>query len=74
MVRELSRAKLMQIWMVAVVLVAVASLVLGVRVTVTTAAALLAFCLVTPAILLLLWPGAELPTIAEVLHDVDRRV
>ena len=63
----------MQICVVAVVLVAVASVVLGTRVTVATAAALLAVCLVPPAILLVLWPGAEPPTIAEVLHDVDRR-
>ena len=73
MVRDMSRAKLMQICVVAVVLVAVASVVLGTRVTVATAAALLAVCLVPPAILLVLWPGAEPPTIAEVLHDVDRR-
>ena len=73
MVRDMSRAKLMQICVVAVVLVAVASVVLGARATVATAAALLAVCLVPPAILLVLWPGAEPPTIAEVLHDVDRR-
>jgi hypothetical protein len=73
MVRDMTRAKLMQICVVAVVLVAVASVVLGTRVTVATAAALLAVCLVPPAILLVLWPGAEPPTIAEVLHDVDRR-
>jgi len=73
MVRDMSRAKLMQISVAAVVLVAVASVVLGARVTVATAAALLAVCLVPPAILLVLWPGAEPPTIAEVLHDVNRR-
>jgi hypothetical protein len=73
MVRDMTRAKLMQICVVAVVLVAVASVVLGARVTVATAAALLAVCLVPPAILLVLWPGAEPPTIAEVLHDGDRR-
>ena len=73
MVRDMSRAKLMQIWVAAVALAAVASVVLGARVTLATAAALLAVCLVPPVILLLLWPGAEPPTIAEVLHDVDRR-
>ncbi len=72
MVREMSRARLVQIWVAAVALVAVASIVLGARMTIATAAALLAVCLGPPAILLLLWPRAETATIAEVLHDVDQ--
>ena len=63
----------MQGWVVAVAVVAVASIAFGVRMTLGTAAALLAVCVVPPAILLVLWPGSEPPTIAEVLHDVDRR-
>jgi len=62
----------MQIWVAAVALVAMASVVLGARVTIATAAAVVALCLVPPAILLLLWPGAEPTSIAQVLHDVDR--
>jgi hypothetical protein len=73
MVREMSRAKLMQIWVATVALVAVASFVLGARVTLATAGALLAVCLGPPAVLLLLWPRAETATIAGVLRDVDRR-
>jgi hypothetical protein len=72
MVRAMSRARLMQIWVAAVALVSVASIVLGARVTVATAAALLAVCLVPPAIVALLWPSAAPATIAEVLHDVDQ--
>ena len=73
MMRDMSRAKLMQIWVAAVAPVAIATVVLGARGTVATAAAVVTLCLVPPAILLLLWPGAEPATIAEVLHAVDRR-
>jgi len=72
MVRTMSRARLMQIWVAAVALVSVASMALGARVTVATAAALVAVCLVPPAIAALLWPSADSATIAEVLHDVDQ--
>jgi hypothetical protein len=72
MVREMSRVRLMQIWVAAVALVSVASMVLGARVTVATAAAMVAVCLVPPAIAALLWPGTDSATIAEVLHDVDQ--
>jgi hypothetical protein len=37
-------------------------------------ALLLVACLVPPAIMLLVWRGAPPPTVAELLHAVDRHV
>jgi hypothetical protein len=73
MLKDMTRAKVIQIWFAAVAVVAVGSVVLGAGMTVSTTAVLLALCLVPPAIVLLLWPGVESPTVAEVLHGVDRR-
>lgn len=70
--KDMTRARLIQVWFAAMALVVVASLALGVAVTIGTGAMLLALCLVPPAIILMLWPGVPTPTIAEVLHDADR--
>src|SRR5437660_7393096 len=51
--RDMSRAKLMQIWVAAVAPVAIATVVLGARGTVATAAAVVALRLVPPGSLLL---------------------
>jgi hypothetical protein len=55
-----------------VTLVVVAGVALGAAVTIGTGAMLLALCLAPPAIILMLWPGVQAPTIAEVLHDAER--
>ena len=73
MLKDMTRAKVIQIWLALVAAAVVASVVLGARVTVSTAAMLVAISLVPPAIVLLLWPGVQPPTAADVLHDVDRR-
>jgi hypothetical protein len=73
MLKDITRARLIQIWFAAVALVVVGGLVYGASVTVSTAAVLAAVCLVPPAIVLMLWPGIQPPTIAEVLHDAERR-
>ncbi len=72
MLKDMTRSRLFRVWFAAVALVVVASVALGAAVTIGTGAMLLALCLVAPAIILKLWPGVRTPTIAEVLHDVDR--
>ena len=74
MLKDMTRARVIQIWFAAVAVVVVCSVVLGASVTLSTAAVLLALCLAPPAIVLFVWPGVQPPTVAEVLHGVDRRV
>jgi hypothetical protein len=73
MLKDMTRARVIQIWFAAVALLVVCSVVLGASITVSTAAVLLALCVVPPAIVLLVWPGVQPPTVAEVLHGVHRR-
>ena len=73
MLRKMTRSKAIQLWFAAVGLVVVAGIAIGVSLTVGTGAMLLALCLVPPAIILMVWPGAESPTVAEVLHEAERR-
>ena len=74
MLTDMTRARLIQIWFAAVAVAVAGGVVIGPSVTGSTAAVLMALCLVPPAIVLRLWPGVEPPTVAEVLHGVDRRV
>jgi hypothetical protein len=73
MLKDMTRLRLIQVWSAAVLLVVVAGMALGVSVTVSTGAMFLALSLVPPAIVLLLWPGVQSPTAADVLHGADRR-
>lgn len=73
MLKDLTRARVIQVWFAAVALAVAWVIVLGASVSTSTAAVLLALCLVPPAIVLLMWPGIQPPTVAEILHDVDRR-
>jgi nucleoside permease NupC len=73
MLNDMTRSKLIQVWFVAVALVAVACVAVGASMTVGTAALLLALCLVPPAIVLMLWPSVQPRTVAEVLRESDRR-
>lgn len=74
MLKDVTRARVIQIWFAAVVVAVVCGVVVGASVTASTTAVLLALCLVPPTIVLFLWPGVQPPTVAEVLHGVDRRV
>jgi hypothetical protein len=74
MLKAMTRARLIQLWFAAVVVAIAIGVVLGASVSTSTGALLLALCLVPPAIVLLMWPGVQPPTAADVLHDVDRRV
>lgn len=73
MLKHMSRSRAIQVWFAAVALIVAAGIALGAAMTLGTGAMLLALCLVPPAMILLLWPGIEHPTIAEVLHDAERR-
>lgn len=73
MLKDMTRARLIQIWFAAVAVAAIIAVAVGVNFTASNAAVLLALCLAPPAIVLLLWPVYS-PTVAEVLHDADREV
>jgi hypothetical protein len=73
MLKDMTRSRLIQSWFAAVALVVVASVALGAAVTVSTGALLLALSVVPPAIMLVLWPGPQPATAAEVLHGADPR-
>ena len=73
MMKDMTRSRLIQAWFAAVALAVVASVVLGASVTIGTGALLLAVSLVPPVIVLMLWPGVQPPTVAEVLNGTDRR-
>ena len=72
MLNDMTRSRWIQVWFAAVALVVVASVALGAAVSIGTGALLLALCLVPPVIILLLWPGVQTPSIAEVMHDAER--
>jgi len=74
MLKNMTRTRLIQIWFTAMLLVVVAAIAVGARMTVGTGAMLLALCLVPPAIILALWPGVQPPTASEILHDTKRPV
>jgi hypothetical protein len=73
MLKEMTRSRLIQVWFAAVALVAAAGIAIGTGMTVRTGATLLMVSLVPLAVALFLWPGNMPRTVAEVLHDVDRR-
>jgi hypothetical protein len=73
MLKDMTRSRLIQVWFAAVALVVVAGVASGAAVTVSTGAMLLALSLVPPAIVLMLWPGVQPLTAADVVHGRDRR-
>jgi hypothetical protein len=72
MLKDMTRSRVIQVWFVAVALIAVATFALGWAISMGTAGLLLALSLVPPAILILLWPQVQLPTAAEVLRGDPR--
>jgi hypothetical protein len=73
MLKHMTRSRVIQIWFAAVALILAAGIAFGAAMTIGTGAMLVALCLVPPAIILVLWPGVEHQTVAEVLHDAERR-
>jgi hypothetical protein len=73
MSKIVTRSRLIQAWFAAILLVVVAGVALGASPTVSTGVTLLALSLVPPAIMLLLWPGIQPLTVAEVLRGSGPR-
>jgi hypothetical protein len=73
MLKDMTRAGLIQVWFAAVALGVGGGIALGASVTIGTGLMLLALCLAPPVIVLMLWPAAQPPTAAEVLRGVERR-
>jgi hypothetical protein len=73
MLTNMTRSRAIQGWFVAVTLGLVASVAFGAAVTVGTGVLLLALSVVPPVIALILWPGPQPATVAEVLYGADRR-
>jgi hypothetical protein len=71
--RNLTRSKLIQMWFAAVVVMIAACLAFGVNINVGTGGILMALSLVPPVIVMMLWPGEQPLTAAEVLRGTDRR-
>jgi hypothetical protein len=69
----LTRSRVIQLWFAAVLLIVVAWVAFGAAMTISTGAMLLVMSLVPPAVVLLLWPGAQPLTIGEVLRGSERR-
>jgi hypothetical protein len=73
MVKNMTRAHVIQVWFAAVAIVAVAAMAFGAAVTVGTGALLLTLSLVPPLIVFLLWPQAQPLTAGDVIRGTDRR-
>jgi hypothetical protein len=70
---NVTRSKVVQAWFAAVVFTAVACFALGLSVALSTGVMLAVMSLVPPAVMLLLWPGTQPRTVADVLHESERR-
>ena len=73
MLKKITRSKAIQVWFVAVALVAAAAVAGGAHTTLETAATLAALCLIPPAIMLMLWPRDLTTTAGDVIRGIDRR-
>jgi hypothetical protein len=69
-----NRGTIIGVWFAVLASIAGAGAVGGVSITMGTRALLLVACFVPPAIMLMVWRGAPPPTVAELLHEVDRHV
>lgn len=72
MPKDTTRSRLIRLWVVTVVLVVVGGIASGANVTVGSGVMMMAFGLVPPTILLILWPGAQPPTAANVIRRGNR--
>ena len=73
MLKTLSRTRVVGLWFVAVAVIIGGLVATGVNIAVSTAALLLTMCLVPPAIVWLVWPGAPSPTVGDMLHSGNRQ-
>jgi hypothetical protein len=70
---SLTRSKVLKIWFTAVGLAIVASIAMGVSVTIGTGVLLFGLALVPAVIVWMLWPGARTLTAGDVLRGTDSR-
>jgi hypothetical protein len=68
MLKDITRANVLQIWFAAIVLLVLAGAALGVNLTIGTEALLLILCVLPPGALLVLWSGVQAPTASDVLY------
>jgi hypothetical protein len=69
----MTRGTVIGAWFTVLVAVAIAGALSGVSITMATSALWFVACVVPPAVMLMVWRGAPPPTVAEILHTVDRR-
>jgi hypothetical protein len=62
------------VWLAVLLVVGGVGALSGVSITMGTSALWFVACVVPPAVMLAVWRGAPPPTVAEVLHGVDRKV
>jgi hypothetical protein len=73
MFRSAKRRTVIGVWLAVLVAVAGAGALSGVSTTIGSIALWFVACVVPTVIMLMVWLGAPSPTVAEILHAVDRR-
>ena len=73
MFESLERNTAIAAWIAALVAIAAAGALSGASITLGAGIIWLVACVVPSAVTLAVWRGAPPPTVAEVLHTVDRR-
>lgn len=73
MSRSVNRRTVIGVWLAVLLAVAGAGALSGASITIGTSALWFVTCVVPPAVMLMMWRGAPPPTVAEILHAVDRR-
>jgi hypothetical protein len=73
MSRSINRRAVIGVWFAVLVAVAGAGALSGVSITTGISALWFVACVVPPAVVLMVWRGTPPPTVAEILHAVDRR-
>jgi hypothetical protein len=73
MSRSINRRTVIGVWFAVLVAVAGAGALSGVSITIGISALWFVACVVPPAVMLMVWRGAPPPTVAEILHAVNRR-
>ena len=73
MLKPFERETAIGVWIVALSAIAGVGALSGISVTVGASVLWLVACLMPPVVTLMVWRGAPPPTVAEILHSVDRR-
>ena len=71
MLKQVSRARLTGAWCAAMAVMAACGVVAGAPLTIGTLELLAAAILVPPAVMMLVWRGAPVQTVAELLYAVE---